>query len=161
MTRDLERTAASEPTGPNAVHALTHAETEAVLARQHAGRLAFTFHDRPSISLMWYVYADGWIYARMANDGARSVLQHNQWVAFEVDEVVSLLEWRSVTGHGSVQFLDNDQTSPDWKAFNNALAALRAFAPWVRTRDDPFPDRTQLYRIYVDEMTGREARPRH
>jgi nitroimidazol reductase NimA-like FMN-containing flavoprotein (pyridoxamine 5'-phosphate oxidase superfamily) len=127
--------------------------------RQHAGRLAFTFHDRPSIALMWYVYADGWIYARMANDGARSVLQHNQWIAFEVDEVASLLEWRSVTLHGSVQFLENDQTSADWKAFNNALAALRAFAPWVRTAADPFPDRTQLYRIYVDDLTGREARP--
>jgi hypothetical protein len=36
---------------------------------------------------------------------------------------------------------------------------LRAFAPWVRTAADPFPDRTQLYRIYVDDLTGREARP--
>jgi nitroimidazol reductase NimA-like FMN-containing flavoprotein (pyridoxamine 5'-phosphate oxidase superfamily) len=39
--------------------ALDQAEIESLLARNHVGRLAFTFHDHVDIEPVSYVYADG------------------------------------------------------------------------------------------------------
>jgi hypothetical protein len=132
-------------------------EAESLLRRQQTGRLAFVGKERVTIVMVTYVYGDGWIYARMPQDSVWNALRHNQWVAFEVDEVHAMYDWRTVTIHGSVQFLDNDRASPDWKAYNQAAEKIRSVAPWILTPDDPIPERTQLYRIYIDDMVGYQA----
>src|SRR5688572_26845124 len=66
---------------------LDDAETEAILARNHVGRLAFTFKDKVDIEPLSYVYAGGVINFRTAPGTKLEVLLHQPSVAFEVDEV--------------------------------------------------------------------------
>ena len=42
---------------------LTAAETDALLERNHVGRIAYSFHDRVDIEPIHYVYADGAFHA--------------------------------------------------------------------------------------------------
>jgi uncharacterized protein len=133
-------------------------EVELLLSKHHTGRMAFAFHDKITIALVNYVYADGWIYARMEQGPALTTLRHHQWVAFEVDELKTVFDWRAVTVHGSVQFLSDDRSSPEWRDFNRAAELIRAQVPSVLTSADPLPERTQIYRIHVDELVGRESR---
>jgi nitroimidazol reductase NimA-like FMN-containing flavoprotein (pyridoxamine 5'-phosphate oxidase superfamily) len=137
---------------------LDRREAESVLSKHHTGRMAFAFHDRVTIQLVNYVYADGWIYARIEHGPALTTLRHHQWVAFEVDELSTVYDWRAVTAHGSVQFLSDDRSSPDWRDVNKAAELFRAQVPSILTADDPLPDRSQIYRIHIDELLGRESR---
>lgn len=138
--------------------AMDRREAESVLSKHHTGRMAFAFHDKITIELVNYVYADGWIYARIEQGAALTTLRHHQWVAFEVDELKTVYDWRAVTVHGSVQFLSDDRSSPEWRHFNKAMQLIRAQVPTVLTPADPLPNRTQVYRIHADEILGRESR---
>ncbi|HEX5870360.1 MAG TPA: hypothetical protein VFY65_08095, partial [Longimicrobium sp.] len=50
---------------------------------------------------------------------------------------------------------------PEWEeaAFNKGVDLLRELIPETLTPGDPVPFRTVLFRIAVQEMTGREATP--
>ena len=133
-------------------------DSEQILAMHHTGRMAFAFHDRVMMTIVNYVYTNGWIYARLEHGPIITTLQHHQWVAFEVDEVSGVYDWRTVIVHGAVQFLSNDRSSPEWRAFNQALRLLRGQVPTILTNEDPIPDRVLLYRIHVDECFGQESR---
>jgi hypothetical protein len=136
---------------------LDQRDAELLLAKHHTGHLAFAFHDRITIELVNYVYADGWIYGRLELGKTVSTLRHQQWVAFQVDEVKDIYDWRTVTVLGSVQFLTDDRSSPEWRAYNRGAELIRTQVPSVLTADDPLPERVQLYRIHVDELVGRES----
>jgi len=110
------------------------------------------------MALVNYVYADRWIYARLEQGPALSTLKHRQWVVFEVDEIHGVYDWRTVIVCGSVQFLDNDRSSPDWRDFNRALCLLRGEVASILTSDDPHPERLQIYRIHLDDCSGRESK---
>ena len=131
---------------------------EALLAKHHVGALALAFHDRVALTLVNYVYADRWIYARLEDGPDLTMLKHHQWVALEVNEIEGIYDWRSVTVNGSVRLLRNEQGSAAGGEFHTALEQLRSVDPAAFTRDDPMPERVQLIRIHVDEMAGREAR---
>ena len=75
---------------------LSGADALELLMRHHVGRLAFTFHDRVDIEPISYLFNDGWVYARTSPGTKLSIVRHNPWVAFEVDEVESRFDWRSV-----------------------------------------------------------------
>jgi uncharacterized protein len=133
-------------------------DAERLLSTHHTGRMAFAFHDRVTMTLVNYVYRDKWIYARLGQGPALSTLQHRQWVAFEVDEIDGVYDWRMVIVRGSVQFLNNDRSSPDWCDFNRAVALLRGEVASILTSDDPHPERLQIYRIHLDECSGQESK---
>lgn len=120
--------------------------------------MAFALRDRITVALVNYVYSGNWIYARLERSPALCMLQHRQWVAFEVDEIRGVYDWRTVIVHGTVQFLENDRSSPEWCDYNRALELLRAQVPSILTRDDPHPERLQLYRIHLDECSARESK---
>ena len=132
-------------------------ECEAVLARNHVGRVAFTFHDHVDIEPVHYVYADGWLHGRTAPGGKIAVLRHHPWVAFEVDEVDGLFDWRSVVVHGGVHIPDPDGSPADREAHAATLAQLRRLVPETLAQHDPAPMRLLLFRIHIDDVTGRAA----
>lgn len=134
--------------------ALDKAESQAVLTRNHVGRIAYSFHDRVDIEPIHYVYDDGWIYGRTSPGTKLATLSHHRWVAFEVDEVDGPLDWRSVVVHGTVYLLASD---PSERETETGLRLLRRFLPDTRTEDDPTPFRTVLFRISASEITGRSA----
>lgn len=136
---------------------LDHAECLALLSRNHVGRLAYTFRDRVDIAPIHYVHDDGWLYGRTALGRKLDIVKHNRWVAFAVDEIDGLYDWRAVVVKGGVYLLREDGSDEEQGLHTKALALLRAMAPHVLTPDDPAPERDILFRIHVDELTGRAA----
>jgi nitroimidazol reductase NimA-like FMN-containing flavoprotein (pyridoxamine 5'-phosphate oxidase superfamily) len=106
-----------------------------------------------------YVYADGWIYGRTSHGAKLTTLEKNRWVAFEVDEVKSLFDWRSAVVHGAVYVLEPDSTAEARATWDHALALLRKLLPATLREDDPVPHRGVVFRIAVQESTGRRAVP--
>lgn len=139
---------------------LDRAQMEALLARNHVGRIAYSFRDRVDIEPLHYVYDDGWLYGRTEPGSKVATLEHHHWVAFEVDEVESILSWRSVVVHGAFYPLSGDGSPTEQRAYEQALAALRQLVPETLRAEDPVPFRTVVFRIAVDTMSGRAATAR-
>ncbi len=98
------------------------------------------------------LYSNGWIYGRTSPGEKMEILSHHKWVAFEVDEVEGPYDWRSVVVRGGLYVLE-----PDEDAWSEALELIRAVVPGALGASDPTPFRTVLFRIAIQESTGREA----
>lgn len=137
--------------------ALDRAEIEAVLTRNHVGRIAYARGNRIDVEPIHYVYRGGWIYGRTSYGAKLEATGENWWpVAFEVDEVEDLFRWRSVVVHGGFYTLPPEGPGEERE---RAVEALRTLLPETLTPDDPVPFRDVLFRIAVQEVTGREAVP--
>jgi uncharacterized protein len=136
---------------------LSRDEAIALLKRNHVGRLAFSFHDRVDIEPISYVFADGWLYARTSPGTKLAVVQHHPWVAFEVDEIRSRFDWKSVVVHGTIYFLGVDRADKDRADYDAAVAILRSADADALTADDSTPHRQALFRIHADDVAGRSA----
>ncbi len=138
---------------------LTPAECSALLARHNVGRLAVSHRDRLDIIPIHYVYDDGWLYGRTAAGNKLEVVEHNRWVAFEVDEVRALFDWESVVIKGGFYLLRKDGSEHERHLYDRGLALVRRLVPEAMTPHDPLPERAILFRIHVDEVSGRAASP--
>ena len=136
---------------------LSQAECEALLSRHHVGRLAFSFRDRVDIQPIHYVYSDGLLFGR-TSEGAKIVtLEHNRWLAFEVDEIRGMFDWESVVVQGRFERLGDERTKTGREAAERAVDRLRTLVPDTFANDDPASFRTVLFQVHVLEMTGRAA----
>lgn len=138
-------------------HELDRTKCEVILSRNQLGRIAFSFHDRVDIEPIHYVQSGEWLYVRTSPGAKLLTLAHNRWVAFEVDEVAGVFDWRSVVVRGSAYMLDPHGTEQDRRAHSDGVQLLRAVVPQTFREDDPVPFRDLLLRIHIDEMSGREA----
>jgi nitroimidazol reductase NimA-like FMN-containing flavoprotein (pyridoxamine 5'-phosphate oxidase superfamily) len=136
---------------------LSAAECDALLARHHVGRIAFAFHDRVDIQPIHYVFANGSLVGRTSEGAKLVTLEHNRWLAFEVDEVHGLFDWQSVVVQGTFQRLNPEGTETERGAATRAVEALRALVPEMHTATDPVAFRTVFFQIVIREMTGRAA----
>ena len=137
--------------------ALDRAECDAILQRNHVGRIAFSFHDRVDIQPIHYVRDDDWLYVRTDPGEKIASLAHNRWVAFEVDEIDGLFDWRSVVVRGSVYRLDPEGPTEQRRAHAHGVRLLRSLIPQTLRAEDPVPFRDIVLRIHVDEVSGRAA----
>ena len=147
-----------QPAGPT-FRALSHVECDALLARNHVGRIAFAFRDRIDITPIHYVYEAGWLFGRTSEGAKLSTIAHNIWVAFEVDEIRGVFDWASVVVHGTFHRIDLGGSPREQAAGARAIHLLRAIVPETFEADDPVAFRTVLFRIAIGEVSGREARP--
>jgi len=136
---------------------LSREECIALLDRHQVGRLAFTQRERLDIEPIHYVHVDGWLYGRTQPGTKLEVLLHNRWVAFEVDEVDALFDWRSVVVRGGLYLLRAEGSDTERERYAQGVAAVRRLIPAAFTPDDPTPERAILFRIHVDELNGRAA----
>ncbi len=134
---------------------LTREECDALLTRNHVGRVAFSYHDHVDIEPIHYVYDDGWIYGRTADGTKLRTLAHNRWLALEADEVSALFDWKSVVVKGALYLLEPGGARGD--EYSHAVDVLRRVNPHVLGENDPAPERTVVFRIHADQVTGREA----
>jgi nitroimidazol reductase NimA-like FMN-containing flavoprotein (pyridoxamine 5'-phosphate oxidase superfamily) len=137
---------------------LSAGEAAELLDRNHVGRLAFTFHDRVDIEPISYVRDDRYVYARTSPGTKLTTVKHHPWVAFQVDEVEGRYDWKSVTVRGTLYFLAPAGSDRDREAYDRGLELLRSVESEVLTSGDAAPHRTQLFRVFADEITGRGAR---
>lgn len=145
------------PTPTPRFRELDAAECTAILARHHVGRLAFSRKDRVDIEPIHYVFDEGWLYGRTQPGTKLEVITHNRWIAFEVDEIDALFDWRSVVVKGGFYLLRADGGPHETEAYEKGLAILRRLIPETLTANDPLPDRAIVFRINIDELFGREA----
>ncbi len=145
-------------TGRTIFRDLDRAECDALLARSHVGRLAYSFHDRVDIEPISYVHDHEWLYGRTAPGSKVRTLEHRPWVALETDEATGPFDWRSVVVRGTIHFPERDGSAEERELYERALGALRKIIPETLTENDPVPFRTLVFGIHVVDVTGREAR---
>jgi Predicted flavin-nucleotide-binding protein len=134
---------------------LNDSESRAVLAHHHVGRLAFTLHEHVDVEPISYVLVGDWLYCRTSPGTKLLTLAHNPWVAFEVDEIDGPFDWRSVVVRGTAYFLRPDVRGD--RSYDDAVEHLRSIDPRALTHDDLAPHRTILFRIHVNDLSGRAA----
>ena len=139
---------------------LSKREAEGLLTRNQVGRIGFSFHDAVDIRPIHYVFDDGWIFGRTSESDKLTTLRHNQWVAFEVDEVAGPFDWKSVIAHGTFYRLEAEGSEYDLKLYDRALETLRRLMPTALTEADPVPFRTELFGIAIDSISGRSCSSR-
>ena len=137
---------------------LSRDEIEAMLLRNRVGRLAFSRHDRVDIQPIHYIYERGWLYGRTSEGQKISTLTHNQWVAFEVDEVTDLFDWRSLVIHGSFWIMHPRGSPRAEELWTKAAELVSRIVPGALTESDPVAFRQTLFRIAVADVRGREAK---
>lgn len=136
---------------------LSRGEIDALLKRSRVGRLALSFHDAVDIRPIHYVYSKGWLFGRTSPSDKLGTLRHNQWVAFEVDEISGPFDWESVVARGTFYRLHSSGSDSDARLYRRGLRSVRKLAPGAFTRRDPVPFRTELFGISVDSVTGRSC----
>jgi nitroimidazol reductase NimA-like FMN-containing flavoprotein (pyridoxamine 5'-phosphate oxidase superfamily) len=136
---------------------LTLEQSTTILARHHVGRIAYAFHDGVGIEPIHYVYDKGFLYGRTSHGAKLTALAHQPRVAFEVDEVEGLFDWRSVEVTGTFYEADKDGSASERAAWQHAIELLSRLVPGTMRESDPVGFRTVVFRIHVDEITGREA----
>ena len=136
---------------------LSKTESEVLLERSDVGRVAFSFHDSVDIRPIHYVYDDGWLFGRTSAGDKLVTLRHNQWVAFEVDEIAGPLDWQSVVVRGSFYRLRNEGSTHDVRLYNRALAAVRILSPDALTDRDPLAFRSEVFGVSINSISGRSC----
>ena len=123
-------------------------DIHSILGRNTVGRLAFCWSGRADIRPLHYVYSSGKIYGR-TSVGAKFA-HSNAFaapVAFEVDEIESV--------YGSFSILTGDgQDAGEWEA---AVRLLRRVIKEAFGAEDPVPERDVVFRVVVQEVTGRAS----
>jgi nitroimidazol reductase NimA-like FMN-containing flavoprotein (pyridoxamine 5'-phosphate oxidase superfamily) len=137
---------------------LSRDEIEAMLLRNRVGRLAFSVHDRVDIQPIHYIYERGWLYGRTSEGQKITALKHNQWIAFEVDEVTDLFDWRSIVIHGSFWILHPRGSPRAEELWTKAVELVSKIVSSALTDSDPVGFRQTLFRIAVSDVRGREAK---
>ncbi len=136
------------------IRALRGDESQALLARNRVGRIAYSFHDRVDIEPVHYVYEAPWIFGRTSAGAKLFTLAHNQWCAFETDEVTGLFDWESVIVKGP--FSPQNSPNASWD-YDRAIAALRRLIPESLTPSDPIAERSVVFGIHASEISGRRS----
>jgi nitroimidazol reductase NimA-like FMN-containing flavoprotein (pyridoxamine 5'-phosphate oxidase superfamily) len=112
------------------------------------------------IEPLHYVYHDGWLYGRTSHGAKLDVTGTTWWpVAFEVDEVEELFRWRSVVVHGGFYTVADDGVESHAEEWRRGIELLRMLVPDTFAEGDPVGFRTVVFRMAVQEVTGREAVP--
>ena len=138
--------------GKPIIRALKGDEAQALLTRNRVGRIAFSQQDRVDIEPLHYVYEAPWIFGRTSAGAKLLTLSHNQWCAFETDEVHGMFDWESVVVKGP--FSPRNSPFAAWD-YDRAVAALRRLLPSTLTDDDPTPHRDIVFGVHASEITGR------
>ena len=154
---EMERIWAARP-GDVIFRELSRDEVEAMLLRNRVGRLAFSLHDRVDVQPIHYIYERGWLYGRTSEGDKIAALKHNQWVAFEVDEVTDLFDWRSIVIHGSFWIMHPRGSPRAEELWTKAAELVSKIVPGALTESDPVAFRQTLFRIAVSDARGREAK---
>jgi nitroimidazol reductase NimA-like FMN-containing flavoprotein (pyridoxamine 5'-phosphate oxidase superfamily) len=136
---------------------LTKKECTALLSRNHVGRIAYSLRGAVDIRPIHYVADSGWLFGRTSGGDKLMKLRHNQWVAFEVDEVEGPLDWRSIVARGTFYELHQEGSLHDQRLYDRALNAVRTMSRSALADDDPLPFRSVIFGVSIDSISGRSC----
>jgi len=139
------------------IRTLNATDAKALLLSHHVGRLAYAYKQRVDIEPLHFAADGEWIYLRTGRGTKVTMLEHQPWVALEVDEVRGLFDWRSVVVHGSVQILDPSDGPDALARWEHAVEVFRRVVPQAFANGDPTPQRDVMLRVHMSHIEGREA----
>jgi nitroimidazol reductase NimA-like FMN-containing flavoprotein (pyridoxamine 5'-phosphate oxidase superfamily) len=142
------------------IRELSAKEAEALLRRNRIGRLAYTYRNKVDIRPLHYAWRRGWLFGRTSPGDKLMKLTHNQWVAFEIDEIDNGLDWESVIVRGTFYRLKPEGSVHDLRLYRRAVRAIREAAPFALTEADPVAFRSEIFGIAIDNVTGRSSSTR-
>ena len=122
-------------------------EVEAVLHRQHVGRLACLADGRPYVVPITYAYAGGDVYGHALPGRKLAALRADPRICFEVDRRDDPTHWCSVVADGRYE----EVTEPAERGA--ALRLLAAAEPTVVSAADDAPG--VVFRLRLTAKTGR------
>jgi nitroimidazol reductase NimA-like FMN-containing flavoprotein (pyridoxamine 5'-phosphate oxidase superfamily) len=135
------------------IGALDATEMDQILRRQQIGRLGVYGDGRVYIFPVGYGYDGVDLYVHSHEGLKVRLARSHPEVCFEVEDITSMTRWRTVMVHGRFEELE-DKEERAWAlrliARQGVRPAPRSLAPYA---DGPY--RVVVYRIRVDEVTGR------
>lgn len=141
---------------------LTQDQIDHVLTTQVVGRVGCSTGKKIHIVPTVYVYQNGYIYAHSKEGEKISIMRKNPRVCFQVDAIESLNNWRSVMIHGQYEELTGkSQQAQAVKLLLDRFTPLKTSSAARPSRDPEGTGKIEklkravLYRISVDEKTGR------
>ncbi len=140
------------------VRAMDEQECRALLAGHSLGRLAFSFRDRVDIQPLHFVLDGDWLFGRTSEGEKLETLEHHRWVAFQVDRVQDAHHWESVVVRGAFHVLSARASRDESRLLERATTVIRTHLPWSFSEADPTPQRTVVFGISIQEVSGRRAR---
>lgn len=135
------------------IETLSPAETEAVLAENHVGRIGCHAGGRTYVVPIIYAYEAGSVYVASVDGRKIAMMRENAEVCFEVDERDERGGWRSAIADGTYVELDAEGSE-------RALDLLAARFGRERGSRPPAADgrETVCFRIDLREPSGRAVR---
>jgi nitroimidazol reductase NimA-like FMN-containing flavoprotein (pyridoxamine 5'-phosphate oxidase superfamily) len=141
---------------------LSSAETDSILLSRVIGRLACCDGTQPYIVPITYKYLDGYIYGQ-SNEGTKlNILRQNPKVAFEVDMMTDLNNWRSVVVTGEFEEMTDKETEESRSILFNDIFSLMtgcSIHPHEHAITEKLTDESRIkcvvFRIKIKEISGR------
>ena len=147
---------------------LSDQEMEELLRSETIGRLGCHAAGMTYVVPVAFVYDGGYVYSHSPEGRKIRMMRRNPEVCFEVDRIVSVIEWKSVIAWGPYEELKGDAarfgidllmkrlSNPPLGTTGHPSYPLR----WAESRP-PDPEGTVVvaYRIRLGRMRGRFERP--
>jgi len=141
---------------------LTDAQMDKLLTTQAIGRIGYNDGRKSFITPVTYAYNGKYIYGQ-SNEGLKlSIMRKNPYVCFEVDSILNMANWESVTAWGHFEELENDSAIEAREYLYNSILDLLTSATIHLHKPGSYhemndSDRIKyvMYRIGVTEKTGR------
>jgi uncharacterized protein len=139
---------------------LTNEQIEEVLKENVLGRIACNDGKRNYVVPVSYVYDGKFIIAHSVMGMKIEMMRKNPQVCFEVDEMKSFTNWKSVIAWGEYQELtDHRDKFLAMRLFTDRMMHVKvsrtAIAPAVAEGGVHSPWKEIIYRLIITEKTGR------
>lgn len=143
---------------------LTNKECDEILTRLRFGRLGCSRDNQPYVVPIHFAYHDRHLYSFAALGQKIEWMRANPLVCVEADEIIDHFHWTSVVVRGRYEELPD---TPEWRVERElAYALLQRRKMWwepacVREAHRVAVEQVipMYYRIHIDQVTGRRARP--
>ena len=138
-------------------------EIEDLLYHCNLGRIGCSYHGKVYIVPVNYIYDGRSVIAHSAEGLKIRIMRHNPSVCFEVDEVKTNKQWKSVIAQGIYQEINDERERYEaMKLFVDRMLKLKisttAHPPEIqpeRLHTTHASAKPVIYRILLSEKTGR------
>ncbi|MFD2872936.1 pyridoxamine 5'-phosphate oxidase family protein [Mucilaginibacter ximonensis] len=142
---------------------LSEMEIDRLLKEQVVGRIACQSNGEIYLVPINYVYRDGYVYGHSAEGKKIRMMRENPHVCFEVDEINSIFQWKSVIANGKYEEItDFDEKQQAMQGIIHRIMPLVTSAEGhpshgITEKDSDVGTLVELvvYRIKLEEITGR------
>ncbi len=143
---------------------LNNAEIDQLLRMERVGRIGCHADGVTYVVPVGYAYDGAAVHFLSAEGRKLTMMRDNPNVCFEVEQIQHWTNWKSVIAWGTFQELAGDAAERAYRLLHSTLTPLIEFETRTSATQESHeapgvaPRRLVLYRISIDERTGRYAR---